>query len=423
MAIKTELPIIRSIDLAVDIRRFVSDEVEKINVAEHYDYKTGQMRYTCSPSIPKKKLDRIKIPGVYSGVNNRMALVLKRIERELKGMGERGIDEIRVFHNRVVKGPAGQTYTACEFPYETPIEVINKSSENKFEPLFESAMEYLMDHPVCDFVFYFYNSEHNTYVGKFKVKLISKEMIGRNTEWGSKVSQEDDEDVPQKVWDSVVVHKTGDETLLNPSSIHSLNCNNKEKENKTMKFNGFKDLFVCKETSNIGISMMNGGITVMNAKDGVGIQCESVVEGTASIVEVPADFVMNVPAFIISTQLSAIKAGDVVETKQGLGFITSINHETAEIVAVLLTGETVAYNVPKNALFGAMAQTLPKVMMPFGNMMGGEAGANNMMNNPFMFAMLMKDGGGDLFSGDTMKTIMMMQMFNGGGGLFGNLAK
>lgn len=165
---------------------------------------------------------------------------------------------------------------------------------------------------------------------------------------------------------------------------------------------------------------------MINAKDGVAMQCEGVVDGTASMVEVPADFVMSVPAFIISTQLSAIKAGDVVETKQGIGFVTSIDHEKAEVVAVLLTGEAVAYSVPKNALFGAMAQTLPKVMMPFGNMMGGgEAGAD-MMNNPFMMMgmmSMMKDSGGDLFSGDTMKTMMMMQMFNGGGGLFGNLAK
>lgn len=243
MAIKTELPIIRSIDLAVDIRRFVSNDVEKVNVAEFYDNKTGAMKRTYIPTTPRKKLDHTKCLGVYSGVSNRMALVLKRIERELKGMGERGIDEIRVFHNRVVKGPPGQTYTCCEFPYETPIEVINKSSEDKFLPLFELAMEYLMDHPCCDFVFYFYNSEHTTHVGKFKIKLLSKELIGRNTEWGSKVSQEDDDadtTIAQHTWDSIVVHKTGD---ADPSHTHSLinsNCVNTVKENKTMKFNGFK---------------------------------------------------------------------------------------------------------------------------------------------------------------------------------------
>lgn len=175
-------------------------------------------------------------------------------------------------------------------------------------------------------------------------------------------------------------------------SIKNPEDNQVKKETKMNVGQNLRNSFF-REITNLVIDLQTNKLAVKTA-DGIA----SYDKGTATVNPI-TDFGIAVPAFAIRTEVSALVAGDLIATDNGIVFFNKKTETGFEVVTT--TGEVKQLTNVANMFFGK------NTVMAVKNMFGDTSGMN-----PLMLAMLMGDGkttGGKIDA----KTFMLMSMMGG----------
>lgn len=179
--------------------------------------------------------------------------------------------------------------------------------------------------------------------------------------------------------------------------------NNKIKGENIMK-NSFKD-FIKYEEIEVKMEWQTGQLVLDD-------EGHYFLDGV--IMQTLPEMTIKMPAYIMSTPINSLSAGDIVSYKGDYIYIDTIKNN--KIKGIKLSGEEINFSVPTHVFLGNNLQMLPKVFSPFS--MNGQ---NNMSTGQGMFnfnpAMLyvFNDSNDD----DFMKQMMKFNMMNNMGIMFG----
>lgn len=177
----------------------------------------------------------------------------------------------------------------------------------------------------------------------------------------------------------------------------------KNKGENNMK-NSFKDFIKCEEIE-VKMEWQTGQLVLDD-------EGHYFLDGI--IMQTLPEMTIKMPAYIMSTPISSLSAGDIVSYKGDYIYIDIIKNN--KIKGIKLSGEEINFSVPTHVFLGNNLQMLPKVFSPF-----SMNGKNNMSVGQGIFnfnpAMLYVFNDND--DGDFIKQMMKFNMMNNMGIMFG----